>query len=199
MKITHIGHACFLIENETEKLIIDPYDESIGYEKIEETVNYILISHDHYDHNYTKNITLEENNGSFKIQKIDSFHDNQGGRVRGNNIIHVIETDDTRICHLGDLGHLLDEEQIKEIGKIDVLLIPVGGTYTIDYEAAEEVTKQLNPMMVIPMHYKTDKLNLNIAPVDNFIRAISSDYKIIKLDTNELDYEKIDERVVVKI
>ena len=199
LKITHIAHACFLIENSKERLIIDPYHSDMGYEPIKETVNYILISHNHPDHNCTDGITLKENIGSFKISTVDSFHDNENGNLRGPNIIHIIDTEDTRICHLGDLGHKLTDEQLKLMRDIDVLLIPVGGFYTIDYQMAIEVISQLNPMLVIPMHYKTsDKIKSNVNFIDNFIENIKG-YKVIKSENNQLDYTKPSEKTVLVI
>ena len=197
IKITHLAHAGFLIENDKEKLIIDPADNSFGYEYKNETVNYLLVSHEHFDHNNIENIKVEDNIGSFKINKIDSFHDKENGNMRGTNIIHVIETKNTRICHLGDLGHILTDEQISLIGQIDVLLVPVGGFYTIDYQEAIEVVNQLKPNAVIPMHYKTDNWETDkpIDLLDSFLENIQ-DYKIIELDNKTLDYKKTDEQIV---
>jgi len=202
IKIVHVAHACFIIKNGEEKVIIDPYDDSLGYPPVKEEthhINYILASHNHYDHNYTENISLLENTGTFKIQKINSFHDNEKGKLRGENIIHVIETYGIRVCHLGDLGHLLEEEQLKEIGNIDILLVPVGGTYTIDCKEAVEVVKQINPVTVIPMHYKTEKINLNIGPVDDFIGEIEEYYEVVRCNENYLNYVKTDEKKVYMI
>lgn len=201
IKVVHVGHSCFIIKNGEEKVIIDPYDDSIGYPSIQQLtnlnyINYILVSHDHYDHNCVENIELLEKADTFKIEKIDSFHDNQQGTIRGPNIIHVIEAYGIRVCHLGDLGHLLTDEQIKKIGKVDVLLIPVGGTYTIDHTEAVEVIKQLNPTTVIPMHYKTDETKLDIAPVDNFISEIGKDYEVLICTENYLNYVKTDKKKV---
>ena len=196
LKITHLAHAGFLIENDKERLIIDPCDSSFGC-KIKEVVNYLLISHDHFDHNYIKGIELKDNIGSFGITKINSYHDKENGILRGTNIIHVIETEDTKICHLGDLGHILSSEQVNLIGNIDILLIPVGGFYTIDYKEASEVVKQLNPKVVIPMHYKTKYFGSDkgIDSVDKFLDYIKG-YQIKRLDTYSLNYEKEVEKTI---
>lgn len=199
IKIKHIAHACFLIDNGKEKLIIDPYDHSIGYDKVEETVEYVLISHDHYDHNYIKNIKLKDNIGSFVFRKVPSYHDDKQGKLRGDNIIHIIQTDNITICHLGDLGHVLTSEQIEQIGKVDVLLIPVGGTYTIDDKQAVEVVKQINPNTVIPMHYKTEKTHLDINTVDNFIKAIGKEYEVKICDTDQVENVKVSQKIVYVI
>lgn len=200
IKIKHIAHACFLIENSSEKLLIDPYDHNvIGYDPIDEAVNYLLISHNHYDHNFTENIKVEDNIGSFKITKIDSYHDNENGNLRGNNTIHIIDTENTRICHLGDLGHKLTDEQIRLIGNVNVLLIPVGGKYTIDYKGAIEVVNQLNPSRVVPMHYQANGWGegAGLASADNFINNIQG-YEIVKIESNELNYSNtLDKSVYV--
>lgn len=199
IKIKHIAHACFLIDNGKEKLIIDPYDHSIGYDKVEETVEYILISHDHHDHNYIQNIKLNDNVGSFVFRKVHSYHDDEQGKLRGENIIHIIQTGNTTICHLGDLGHVLTSDQVEQIGKVDVLLIPVGGTYTIDYKQAVEVVKQINPNTVIPMHYKTEKTHLDISTVDNFIKAIGKEYRVKVYDTNQVNDVNVSRKIVYVI
>jgi len=198
LKITHLSHAGFAIENDKEKLIIDPADASFGYEFKDEVANYLLVSHDHWDHNNISGIAVEENVGSFRITKIDSFHDKTNGSERGENIIHIIETDGIRICHLGDLGHVLTEDQIKQIGRVDILIIPTGGVFTIDSKEAIEVIGQLNnPETIIPMHYKTEKWgeDKGIDSVDKFIEKIKG-YKIEKPDSNVLDYEKPSEKTV---
>ena len=197
IKITHLAHAGFLIENDSERLIIDPADDSFGYKFENESVNYLLISHNHFDYNNAKNINLKENNGSFTISEIDSYHDKEEGTLRGTNIIHVIETNGTRICHLGDLGQVLTQKQIQLIGNVDILLIPVGGFYTIDYREAIEIVNQLNPEVIIPMHYLTDNWNTDkpIDTVDKFLENIK-DYKIVKLNSNNFNYEKSDEKLV---
>ena len=200
IKITHIAHACFLIENANEKLIIDPYDNSIGYDSINEEANYLLISHNHYDHNYADGIKLKSNIGSFKISKVGSYHDNKKGSLRGSNVIHIIDTEGIKICHLGDLGHKLTNEQIELIGKIDILLIPVGGIFTIDYKEAIEIVGQLNPNLVIPMHYNASDWGKEkgLDSVDNFIKNIQ-DYKVVNMDSNELNYTKPSNKTVYVI
>ena len=197
MELTHLAHAGFLIENGKERLIIDPPDNSFGYEMKDEVVNYLLVSHEHWDHNNTENIMVKDNVGSFKISKIDSYHDNQKGALRGPNIIHIIETENKKICHLGDLGHILTAEQIKLIGKIDLLLMPIGGVFTINYLEALEVIKQLQPLVIIPMHYATENWgnDKGIDKVDKFINSIKG-YKIINLANNKLNYLEPSEKTV---
>lgn len=195
LKIIHLAHAGFLIENGKEKLIIDPAADSFGYEFKNEKVNYLLVSHDHWDHNNVSNIMVEPNTNSFIISKIDSFHDQKNGTLRGPNIIHIIESDGVRICHLGDLGHVLTVEQIKLIGNIDILIIPVGGVFTIDYNDAIKVVKQLNPDIVIPMHYKTDKWGADkgIDAVDKFIDSMQG-YDVLTPGNKCFEYFKTNKK-----
>ncbi len=186
MKIKWLGHASFLITSDTGlKIITDPYKSgsyggAVGYKPIEEEADIVTVSHEHEDHNYTQGIrgNPEVVKGSgekmvkgVKIKGVPTKHDPSGGRERGENTVFTMEIDGIRICHLGDLGHVITEEQKNEIGEIDVLLIPVGGYYTIDATQAWEVIEKLSPKIVIPMHFKTEVLGFPIAPVDDFIKG----------------------------
>ena len=126
-----------------------------------------------------------------------SYHDDQKGKVRGDNTIHRILTPDMSLCHLGDLGHLLSGDQISEIGEVDVLMIPVGGTYTIDASAACEVINEISPKIVIPMHYQTPHCILPIAPLDEFLELIDGLYPIEFLDTNQVEITPATGRKVI--
>jgi len=165
------------------RIITDPYQSgsfggALSYGKITDEADIVLSSHDHDDHNYTKDIK-----GKFihikqagahdvkgvKIRAIPSHHDTSKGKERGNNLIFVVDADGLTIVHAGDLGHTLEKEVVKEIGKIDILLIPVGGFYTIDAQDATKVMTDLEPAVTIPMHFKTDKCNFPISDVEGFI------------------------------
>ena len=199
MKIKWLGHAAFLItSNANIRIITDPYQSGGGikYSPITEEADYVTISHEHSDHNYTDSIrgnaviirgvgTHQKEHFTFK--GFASFHDDRNGRLRGENTIFCFNIDDIKICHLGDLGHLLFEDKIEEIGEVDVLLIPVGGTYTIDANQATELCKKINPKIIIPMHFKTPKLDFPITDVrafiyrkENFRELNSSEFKITK-------------------
>jgi L-ascorbate metabolism protein UlaG (beta-lactamase superfamily) len=184
MKTTHIGHSCFLIEGESQSFVIDPYDDSIGIAMPHFKADYLLISHEHYDHNNRAAVMIKyPNETPSNVKIVDSFHDSQGGALRGPNKIHIIDIDGQKICHLGDLGQVLTDEQITKIGEIDILLVPVGGTYTIDAIDAITVCQQLKPKTIIPMHYKTLGVNLDIAPIDEFSRlADENALNIVILD-----------------
>lgn len=180
MIIQWLGHACFAIQLQTGTTIItDPFDQSIGYPLPNLAADYITISHQHYDHNAVKTILGEpviiEKEGQYNFTEVNivgipSFHDSDGGKKRGKNIIYIIEAEGLRLCHLGDLGHVLTLEQVKAIGDIDVLFVPVGGYFTIDHNQAAKIVEQLGPKCVIPMHYKTEYIDFPISGADEFLR-----------------------------
>ncbi len=190
MKIQWLGHSAFLIETaDGRKLITDPYDSgsydgAVGYEEIDVAADVVTVSHDHPDHDgvagliHAPGTVVRESDSTeaagFNIRGIETFHDESHGAERGPNTIFVIEADGLRICHLGDLGHLLSEEQIAKLGQIDVLFIPVGGHFTIDAGKATEIVNRIKPRIVIPMHYKTKVLGFPIAGVEGFLRGKSN-------------------------
>lgn len=187
MKIKYFGHSAFKITQEKHgvRVITDPYepnsyDGAIRYSEIEDEAEVVTISHNHPDHNNFIGITSKPEvmkvigrveKGGITLNGIETFHDTAKGANRGRNIVFTITADDITVCHLGDLGHPLTEEQIKKIGRIDILLIPVGGSFTIDKDAIDSVINSLKPKIIIPMHYKTDKCGLSIAGVDAFLKG----------------------------
>lgn len=185
MNITWLGHSSFLLEfNNGVKLLQDPFDETVGYPLYSGYPDIITVSHEHFDHNYTKPFlkdspTIVNTCGSFKVKDISikgiaSFHDNMLGEKRGPNIIYVIEAEGLRICHLGDLGHTLKEDVINEIGAIDILFVPVGGNYTLDGKEAAQVAKSIGSTYIIPMHYKTPYINFPISGAEDFITCMEN-------------------------
>ncbi len=198
LKIRWHGHSCYEITNRST-IVTDPHDgKSIGIPTPTVLADIILVSHDHYDHNSVKTVEKETTKiiteprkrqiDDVCIKGFPSFHDQHQGTKRGENIIYRCIIDEVTFCHLGDLGHILDEKTIKKIGAIDVLFIPVGGTYTLDAKKAWEVINQIKPTVVIPMHYKIEGLSLPIASVDQFLDQ-TNEYKTIKVG-NEIDIEK---------
>ncbi len=186
MRITYMGHSCFLLEaQDRTRVIIDPYvpgsyDGALRYGAVDEQADVVLASHDHPDHAGTDAIAghplvfirpVNEKVASVHITGIEVDHDETGGSERGKSTIIVVDDGDIRLVHLGDLGHLLDARTVEKIGRADVLLIPVGGYFTIDSEAAAKVAETLAPRVVIPMHYKTPKTDFPIAPVDTFLQT----------------------------
>ena len=199
MKIKWLGHASFLITSEVGlKIITDPYSVGggINYNRIEESAHIVTVSHKHGDHdNVTTvkgkpavvNALGNRNIKGIDFQGIPSYHDDAGGRQRGQNIIFCFTVDGMKICHLGDLGHQPDVSQITEMKGVDILLIPVGGHFTIDAKDASKVCEKLNPKVVIPMHYKTTKCEYMIAGVDDFLEGKRD---VRKLDTAETEFQK---------
>ncbi|RLE57398.1 MAG: hypothetical protein DRJ40_03575 [Thermoprotei archaeon] len=196
VKVRWHGHACFEISTPEVTVVIDPHDGiSLGIKKPEVKADIVLISHDHFDHNkdavvakpgaeILKMFRGEKEVRGVRIKGIETAHDDVGGRERGKNIVYVITVGEVTFCHLGDLGHILTEDQVREIGAIDVLMIPVGGTYTIGPEEAKSIVKQLNPKVVIPMHYKIPGLQLPLLPVSHFLKYFE---KVKKIDSNEIE------------
>jgi L-ascorbate metabolism protein UlaG (beta-lactamase superfamily) len=171
LKIRWLGHSCFLITSANgKKIITDPYTsgDPIKYGAINESADVVLISHEHGDHNnpsavkgnpiIVKGAGTKEAKG-LKFKGIPVFHDDTNGSQRGKNTIFVFELDEMRVCHLGDLGHKLSSEELAEIGKVDILFIPVGGFYTIDGTVASEVAAKIGARVIIPMHFLTPKID----------------------------------------
>ncbi|HAA89182.1 MAG: Putative Zn-dependent hydrolase [Thermoanaerobacterales bacterium 50_218] len=179
MRVRWYGHACFCCEGGGVRLLTDPFSKEVGYPIPQETVDIVTVSHDHYDHNAvdlvpgSPVVVREPGKREVKgipIKGISVFHDEVRGAKRGKNIVFVWEMEGLRLCHLGDLGHILEPVTVSEIGKVDLLFIPVGGIYTIDAKTAAKVVDQLQPRLVVPMHYKTPALTFELAPVDEFLR-----------------------------
>lgn len=182
MTISWFGHSCFRLEMKESSILIDPFSKEIGLRPPKIKDNVVLLTHAHYDHADTKDAPIEtkiinspgeyEVKGSY-VLGIKSFHDNSSGSERGLNTIYVVQAEDIKICHMGDFGQeKLEEHQLEEIGDVDVLMIPVGGTYTIDGKQASEIVSQIEPKIVIPMHYKVPGLNLDISGPDKFLKEI---------------------------
>jgi L-ascorbate metabolism protein UlaG (beta-lactamase superfamily) len=186
MKVEWLGHAAFLLTTQTGiRILMDPYQSGafgggIGYGPIDVEADLVTISHDHEDHGWTsaargspvviKGKEAQTVRG-VKVRRVATFHDQSGGKERGENQVTCIEADGISLCHLGDLGHSLSKKQIAAIGRTDVLLIPIGGVFTLDPAEAGKVVKQLRPRVVVPMHYKTPKCGFPIASVEEFLKG----------------------------
>ena len=155
MRVTWWGHACFAVESGGYRVVLDPFDEVPGFPTPSLTANAVLCSHEHHDHNYRPAVTLEQGGeSSFAVSAMETFHDDAGGTLRGENKIHILQAEGLKLVHLGDLGHPLSPEQAAPLMGCDVLLIPVGGYFTIDAAAAAQIVRQLQPRVTIPMHYR---------------------------------------------
>ena len=198
MKIQWFGQSCFMLTAENGiKVVMDPYHNMLGYKLPEIDAHIVTTSHNHGDHNNIGAVKGDfvhiKDPGAFSqegigIKGVQTFHDNISGARRGKNIVYNFRIDGLNVCHCGDLGHLLSLEQISEIGKVDILLIPIGGGATLDAGGAAEVMKQLNPAVVIPMHYRTKAMGILgfiFGKVDTFITVSKKDVKNYKeLDVN---------------
>ncbi|MCX7795317.1 MAG: MBL fold metallo-hydrolase [bacterium] len=198
MMIEYNGHACFTIKTSLGTIVTDPFGEDIPYPVKEFTADIVTVSHDHFDHNAVKRVKgdpyVVKDVGEYtyrgiKINGIKAAHDKNKGSQRGQIVIFTIEAEGLKLCHLGDLGEILNEDQLKKIGEIDTLFIPVGGFYTIEPEDAKIIVKTINPKVVIPMHYKTNYVKeWKIKPVDEFLKDIP--YPIKRLDNNKVEIVK---------
>lgn len=181
MKIQWLGHACFLLTaSNGTRVLTDPFDPKIGYPAPAVEAQIVTTSHQHSDHNYTQvvkgSFRVIAEAGSFSIQDISiqgvqTFHDDEGGSKRGSNLVFCFTIDGVRVAHCGDLGHRLTPQQVQDIGAVDVLLVPVGGFYTIDAQTAKQTADDLQATVIIPMHFKVPVLDFPIAAVDTFLQT----------------------------
>ncbi len=197
MKIKWLGHAAFLITaDDGTRIITDPYapNERLNYDEIEESADIVTVSHGHSDHN---NVAAVRGNPQvvkgtaeikgIKFNSILTYHDDAGGSKRGKNTVFYFEVDGIRVCHLGDLGHKLGDKEVAELGKVDILLVPVGGNYTIDAKVATDVCAKLSPGVIIPMHFRNERcLSFPVAGVDDFLKGKPG---IKRLDSSEAEFK----------
>ena len=172
MKITWLGHACFKIESMDYAVVIDPYEDNYvpGLGSIRETANEVLVSHGHRDHNFTDAVEVTVKRPSpIVITELEAFHDDKKGALRGRTKIHILDDGSVRAAHLGDLGCGLTAEQKEQLKGLDALMIPVGGFYTIDAVQAKAIVDELQPKVVIPMHYRGEVFGYDVlGTVDDF-------------------------------
>lgn len=185
MKIEYLGHSCFkLTESTGTSIVCDPYSEEVGFKMPPVEADAVTLSHDHFDHNAVKNVGGKpkifkgECNADLDgvgITSIKSFHDGVRGKKRGENVIFKFRLDGIDVCHLGDLGEACSPELIELILPVNVLLIPVGGNYTIDAEMAKEYVDRIMPDVVVPMHYRTKDCRIDIDKVDEFVEMFDEE------------------------
>lgn len=199
MKIKWLGHSTFLITaGDGTRIITDPYCEGMGlsYGAITEAADMVTVGHKHPDHDNVSavkgNPQVIDGAGSqrakgIEFKGIDTYHDPSAGQERGSNTVFCFNVDGVRVCHLSDLGHQLSEQQVAEMGGVDVLLIPVGGTYTIDAATASQLCDRLKPRVAIPMHYKTDKCAFPLSGVEDFLKGKA---RVKRMDASEVELKK---------
>jgi L-ascorbate metabolism protein UlaG (beta-lactamase superfamily) len=180
MEITWLGHSCFKIRGKEATVVTDPYDETIGYSCPRLSANIVTVSHGHPGHSYLSRIDgnpkVIRRPGEYEIKGVfimglSNFHDAQQGSQRGKNVAYLIEMEDVRLCHLGDLGHLPSSRQVEELSDPGVLFVPVGGVSTTDAKMAAEIVRLLRPRVVIPMHYGTAVVP-RLEPLSEFIKEM---------------------------
>lgn len=195
LKITWYGHACFKLETGEGSAIFDPYTPGSvpGLTLPEELfADAVFCSHLHKDHGYARAVHLSGSEPGFRVERLHSFHDSQQGAVRGENLITVIEAEGKRIAHLGDLGHMPDSELLGKLKGLSVIMIPIGGYYTIDSKIATELVDILQPRITIPMHYRSDGFgHAVLSTADQFVAACAH---IKKYKTNELYFTGNEEK-----
>jgi len=213
MIITWFGQSCFRLQGEQSTLVTDPYDQSLGLRLPRLTADILTVSHDHHDHNNVGAVKGSDGGEPFVITQpgeyevkgtfiygIPSFHDNKEGAERGSNIIYRIEMDGIALAHLGDLGHPLTNGEVEKLEGVDILLIPIGGFYTIDAKQAMEIISQLEPRIVIPMHYQIPGLkSVKLADVKTFCKemGVAADGGEQKLKVTKRDLPQEDMKVVI--
>jgi L-ascorbate metabolism protein UlaG (beta-lactamase superfamily) len=194
MIIRWLGHSCFEIEGQYTKVITDPYNNWVQYPRHYIGADYVTVSHHHGDHDDTSWIygcEIIDGIGEFKYPDItfygiQSYHDKKEGALRGTNNIYKFEIDDITFCHLGDLGHMIDDKIWRKLDGIDVLFVPVGGTYTIDATEARYVINALNPYLAIGMHFKNDACSFDVSTDYEFLRMTNG----IKVDDSRIEFTK---------
>lgn len=216
MRLRWFGHSTFLLSGGAGEVMIDPFDGPLARERgtqwdypdIEDVEpDLLLITHEHFDHASQDAIggdpqVIRSTAGSFEtplgdVLAIASEHDPSAGTERGPNAIFCFELDGLRVCHMGDFGQsALRDEQRAAIGEPDVLIVPVGGHFTIDAEQAAEVVRTLDPAVVVPMHYDTPKVGLPLAPLDDFLGRVG-DREIRREDSAEVELERPGGKTVV--
>ena len=171
MKLTWLGHSCFLLEQDGYRIVTDPYTGVEGYPPLAVSAHAVYCSHHHFDHDFVEAVTiLPPVEFPFTVREIETCHDEQGGALRGSNTVRVFTAGGVSVAHLGDLGHQLTAKQLSAIGSVDAVLVPVGGVYTVDAAGARAVCDALRPRCVVPMHYHHAPFGLpNVARVEDFL------------------------------
>ena len=199
MKIRYLGHSCFLLEAKNgTRIVTDPYT-GVGYEMPRVSADFVTCSHFHFDHNHVEKVagakevivsTGMRERGGINISGLFSFHDEVGGEKRGENTVFLFEEGGVRVCHMGDIGEPLRASLIDRVKGVDVLLIPVGGVYTIDAAGALEYIQAINPTVTIAMHYRPKGGTLNVATQSQAIAALGNE-RCIEVGASDLDTDDL--------
>lgn len=201
LELRWLGHACFALNYKDFTVVFDPFEDNYvrGFGALDVAADLVLCSHYHNDHGAAYVVQpLEGHENPFQITGIQTFHDPEGGKLRGENVIHVLEADGLKVAHFGDTGCQLTPEQLEELKGLDVAMIPVGGFYTIGPEEAKALIDAIQPKVVIPMHYKLGDLGLaNVAELSEFL-ALVGDYVEHPANTIAIDKDTQPQVAVLK-
>jgi L-ascorbate metabolism protein UlaG (beta-lactamase superfamily) len=181
LDVTWLGHGCFRLRGRSAAVVTDPFPPAIGLKLPKLDADLVTISHEHENHSYTQAMRDAyeiRGPGEYEVAGVSvigvpTFHDAQKGAMHGRNTVYLIEIDDVRVCHLGDLGHALDDAEAEAISAPDVLLVPVGGHTSINAAQAAELVRQLEPRYVVPMHYAIPGLKLELDSLDRFLKEMA--------------------------
>jgi L-ascorbate metabolism protein UlaG (beta-lactamase superfamily) len=181
LDVTWLGHGCFRLRGRSAAVVMDPFPPSIGLKLSRLDADLVTVSHEHENHNYTQIVRDAyeiRGPGEYEVAGVSvigvpTFHDAEKGARHGRNTVYLVEIDDVRVCHLGDLGHKLDDAEAEAISSPDVLLVPVGGHTAINAAQAAEVVRQLEPRFVVPMHYAIPGLKLQLDTLDRFLKEMA--------------------------
>lgn len=208
MDVTWLGHGCFRLRGRGAAVVTDPYPPAIGLKLSRMDAEVLTVSHDHENHSYTQVVR----DGAYEIHGpgeyevagvsvigVPTYHDAEKGKKEGRNTVYLIEIDDVRVCHLGDLGHKLDDTEAEAVATPDVLLVPVGGRTTMNAAQAAEVVRQLEPRYVVPMHYAIPGLKVELDTIDRFLKemGVTSSEAQPKLSVQKSSVTEYETKVVV--
>jgi L-ascorbate metabolism protein UlaG (beta-lactamase superfamily) len=208
LDVTWLGHACFRLRGRGAAVVTDPYPPAVGLKLGRMDAEVVTVSHEHENHSYTQLVR----DGAYEIHGpgeyevagvsvvgVPTYHDSEKGARHGRNTVYLIEIDDVRICHLGDLGHKLDDAEAEGVASPDVLLVPVGGHSVMNGAQAAEVVRQLEPRYVVPMHYAIPGLKVELDPVDRFLKemGVTASEAQPKLSVQKSSVTEYETKVVV--
>ncbi len=201
MKITWLGHSSFMLEESTGTVVVtDPYHSYVGFEMPRVSADIVTVSHGHNDHCYLQGVdgdpTVINRAGAYEIGGVHilaqrTYHDDKKGAVRGNNLIFKYRMDGVDVCHMGDIGEECNTMIVESLMPVNVLMIPIGGNYTIDAEQAKEYVDRLMPDIVIPMHYKTKDCEFDIDKINKFINLFD-DENVVYVDGSSVEFDRAD-------
>lgn len=189
MTLTWNGHSCFTFDTDQGTVVFDPYEPDYvpGLHLPTLSADTVLCSHEHNDHCYPQGVLNTRRLPGYTVEVVETLHDDAGGSLRGHNKVHIIDVDGVRLAHLGDLGHVLTHEQVQQMGHIDVLLVPIGGYYTIDAQQAKRVCDLLQPRIIVPMHYRKGDMGFDLIAEPEAFLGMFDDFTVIDGHTLELN------------